>query len=104
MSRVAVVAPIKWGSYRAAKLLVEKGPPFDPALTALARHDVFLTDTEVIFVFDGPGASEVVGSLLGDVSVWGEADEWREHLAGRPRLADDLFHWEREGDLEATDG
>ena len=96
MSRVAVVAPIKWGSYQEAKRLVERGPPFDPELTPLVRHEVFLTDTEIIFIFEGPGASDVMGALLGDMSVWAQADEWRKHLAGRPRLADDLFHWERE--------
>ena len=95
MSRLAVVAPIKWGSYRDAKRLIQKGPPFDPGLTALDRHEVFLTDTEVVFLFEGPGVREALESLFGDISVWQEADEWRAHLAGRPRLADDLYHWER---------
>ena len=95
MSRLAVIAPIKWGSYRAAKSLIEKGPPFDPGLTPLDRHEVFLTDTEVVFVFEGPGVSEALESLLDDFSVWQEADTWRAHLAGRPRLAEDLYHWER---------
>ncbi len=95
MSRLAVIAPIKWGSYRAAKSLIEKGPPFDPGLTPLDRHEVFLTDTEVVFVFEGPGVSESLDSLLDDLSVWQEADAWRAHLAGRPRLAEDLYHWER---------
>ena len=95
MSRLAVIAPIKWGSYRAAKDLIEKGPPFDPGLTPLDRHEVFLTDTEVVFVFEGPGVSESLESLLDDISVWQEADTWRAHLAGRPRLAEALYHWER---------
>lgn len=95
MSRLAVVAPIKWGSYRAAKSLIEKGPPFDPDVTPLDRHEVFLTDTEVVFVFDGPGAREVLEALLDDLSVWQEADAWRAHLAGRPRLAEELYHWDR---------
>ena len=95
MSRLAVVAPIKWGSYRAAKGLIEKGPPFDPGLTPLDRHEVFLTDTEVVFVFEGSGVREAVESLLDNLSVWQEADTWRAHLAGRPRLAEDLYHWER---------
>jgi hypothetical protein len=95
MSRLAVVAPIKWGSYRAAKDLIEKGPPFDPGLTPLDRHEVFLTDTEVVFVFEGDAAGEVLEALLDDLSVLREADAWRAHLAGRPRLADELYHWER---------
>jgi len=95
MSRLAVIAPIKWGFYRAAKGLIEKGPPFDPGLTPLDRHEVFLSDTEVVFVFEGPGAREALESLLDDLSVWHEADSWRALLAGPPRLAEDLFHWER---------
>jgi hypothetical protein len=97
MSRLAVVAPIKWGSFREAKRLIEKGPPFDPELTQLDRHEVFLTDTEVVFVFEAPGAREALESLFTDVSFWSEAEDWRRHLAGRPRLADDLYHWERAG-------
>ncbi len=97
MSRLVVVAPIKWGSFRDAKRLIEHGPPFDPLLTPLARHEVYLTDTEVVFVFEGPGVREALESLFDDVSVWKEADDWRTHLAGRPRLADSLYHWERNG-------
>jgi hypothetical protein len=97
MGRLALVVPIKWGSYRAVKRLIENGPPFDPALTGLEHHDVYLTDTEVVFVFEGPEANEHLGSLLADPAVSEAADDWRDLVVGTPRLAESLYHWEHRG-------
>jgi hypothetical protein len=92
-TRVAVVAPIKYGAYSEARKLIEAGPPFDPTVTPLDSHDVFLTDTEVVFVFEGVGVREAVEALLEDVAVWQALVPWQQYLAGRPRLAEGLYHW-----------
>jgi hypothetical protein len=75
--------------------LLAEGPPFDPGATPLERHDVFVTDREVVFLFEGPEAREAVQELAGDPGVWRAAARWRELLAGRPRIADDVYAWER---------
>jgi hypothetical protein len=94
-SRVAVVLPIKPGTRDRAAALVADGPPFDPKAAGLDRHYVFVTDHEVVFVFDGADAQRAVERLIRDPSVWKAAVAWRECLAGRPRLATEEFAWTR---------
>jgi hypothetical protein len=95
VSRIVVVASLKPGSRDAARLLIENGPPFDPGATALTAHEVFLTDREVVFVFEGENARAIVEELVGDPGVWRAATSWRECLDGRPRLADESYGWAR---------
>jgi hypothetical protein len=94
-SRVAVVLPIRTGTRDRAAALVADGPPFDPEAAGLDRHYVFVTDNEVVFVFDGPDARRSVERLVRDPGVWRAAVAWRQCLAGRPRLAGEEFAWAR---------
>ncbi len=95
MKRIIVVAPLKEGARETARLLLEDGPPFDPSGTRLTGHHVHLTDTEVIFAFEGPEVRGIVESLIGEASVLRAATAWRECLAGRPRIAEEIYRWER---------
>ncbi len=52
--RSTVVVPLKPGALDAVRELVSRGPPFDPADTALTRHELLLTEHEAIFVFETP--------------------------------------------------
>ncbi len=96
MNRVAVVAPLKYGAYQGAKQLVENGPPFDPTETPLVCHEVFLSDAEVVFVFEGPDVDDAVAQLAADPSVWRAAGAWADLLAGKPRIADESYRWSRD--------
>ena len=49
--RLAVVLPVLPESHDAARELLAGGPPFDPEALGLDSHHVFLTASEVIFVF-----------------------------------------------------
>ena len=95
MTWVVVVAPLKDGARETARLLVESGPPFNPEGTSLTRHHVYLTDKEVVFAFQGPDARAAVEGLIGDAGVWKAAVAWRECLAGRPRIAEEVFALDR---------
>jgi hypothetical protein len=96
MSRIAVVVPIRPGAYEDAAKLVSAGPPFTLADSPLDGHCVFLTEHEALFVFEGPGAREVIEEVLGESSVWQAATEWRPLLDGKPRVADSVFAWRRQ--------
>ena len=96
MSRLVVVAPLRPGGREAAERLLGEGPPFDPGATPLERHEVFVTDREVVFLFEGPGAKEAVQALAGEPELWRAAARWRECLAGRPRIARGAYTWARE--------
>lgn len=92
--RVAVVVPLREGSREAIELLLADGPPFDPAALELGRHDVLLTESEAVFLFESAheGALE---DLLAQPELWERAAAWHEHLAGLPRIAHDVYHWQR---------
>jgi len=97
MSRFVVVAPLQVGARPAAQALLAEGPPFDLEATPLERHDVFVTNREVVFLFEGPEAKEAVQKLAGDPGVWRAGKRWQELLAGRPRIAEDAYSWARSG-------
>src|SRR6266540_6588474 len=58
-SSVAVVVPLKRGSAARARALVREGPPFDPAIR-FERHHVFVSEREVVFVFEGEDVKRAV--------------------------------------------
>jgi hypothetical protein len=99
VGRILVVIPLKPGTHGQVRGLVRNGPPFDPEAVGLERHHVFLTEHEVVFVFEGeaPAAFE---PLVGHIEVWTAAAQWAEVAAGPPRVADDLYDWIRPEPLE----
>ena len=92
---VAVVVPIRRGTAEAARQLVEAGPPFDLEGLGLERHHVFVSDHEVVFLFEGESASAAVDALARSPRVLNAAVRWRGILAGPPRLAQEQFGWTR---------
>jgi hypothetical protein len=48
-----------------------------------------------VFVFESQLGVEALEPLLAESEVWKAAASWREHLAGPPRLAEDVFSWTR---------
>jgi hypothetical protein len=93
--RVTLVVPLKKNRIQQAHTLVAEGPPFDPLTKGLERHEVFLTDTEAVFLFEGPNAADTVQRLARDPAAWRQAIKWRPLLAGAPRLARSAYTWRR---------
>ena len=94
-AHVAVVVPIRRGTAEQARRLVAEGPPFELKGLPLERHQVFVSEREVMFVFEGESAPTTVEALSRDPSVLKAALHWRGILAGRPRLAEERFGWVR---------
>jgi len=93
--RIALVLPLEQHLIEQARALVASGPPFDPAEKGLDRHEVFFTDKEAVFLFEGPDASTVVQQLAQDPGAWRAAVKWRRLLTGAPRLARSAYSWAR---------
>jgi hypothetical protein len=53
--RLELIVPIRNGSHPQVRRLVSSGPPFEPAKLGLRRHDVYLDQDHVRFVFEGDG-------------------------------------------------
>jgi hypothetical protein len=92
---VAVVVPIRRGTAESARRPVEEGPPFEVERLRLERHHVFVSEREVVFVFEGDSATAALDALSRSRQVLNAAVRWRGILAGRPRLAEERFGWTR---------
>jgi hypothetical protein len=95
MSRLMIVVPLKDGSRRRAAELLEQGPPFNVEASHLSRHEAFLSDREVIFDFETPGAEPPIELEAEDPALHEAATAWHEVMADAPRKAVQAFSWER---------
>ena len=105
--RTAIVLPLRKGAAAAVRALLEAGPPFDPEeLPGLDAHDVFVTASEAVFVFESRLGGRPLARLLGDPALWKAAAAWRKHLAGPPRVAEEVYVWRRPevGDAVRSNG
>ena len=63
---VGIVVPLRKRALADAAALIEQGPPFDLAALGIERHDVLLSEREVIFLFEGTQLAETMQRLLRD--------------------------------------
>ncbi len=99
MERLALTARLKEGAQPRAEELIAKGPPFDLQAGGFVRHSVFLSATEVVFVFEAPEVEWLVSALVDDpfrFMVAEALDDWRPLVEGTPRIARERFSWERD--------
>jgi hypothetical protein len=97
-TRLVVVVPLREGAQDEARRLLSEGPPLDLEATQYDRHEVFLTPSEVVFVFEAPGEVPPTLSVrAGDITLWRAAKAWQGIMADRPRIAETVFAWERGG-------
>jgi hypothetical protein len=102
LEQVAVVVPLRSGALERARALIAEGPPFDPAEAGLQRHQVFFSEREIVFVFDGVDVRETVRRLMRDPTLRLAAAAWAACIAGPPRLAEPGYVWAtRRADEEA---
>jgi hypothetical protein len=90
--RLLFAVELKPGSRESALKLLQDGPPFDPAETALAAHDAFLLDDEAVFFFETDDLETLAKQAQG---FWESGTAWRELMTGNVRLAEHLYSWTR---------
>lgn len=95
MSRLVVVVPIVEGARDRVDELLRQGPPFEIEATQLSRHEVFLTDREVVFDFETPGSEPPISLRAEDPVLHAAAESWHAVMAGKPRRAVQAFSWQR---------
>jgi hypothetical protein len=97
MRQVAIVARLKDGAEPRAAELLAKGPPFDPAERGFERHTVYLSATEVVFVFEGHEVDSTLDEMIGEPFSWllsAALNEWRTLVDESPRIARPAYAWE----------
>ena len=90
---IAIVVPLREGSREIAAEFLAEGPPFDPKEIGLTAHRVFLTDTEVVFVFETDAELSTLDRILAEPEFWTVASAWEHLAAGEPRVATIAFDW-----------
>ncbi len=90
---IAVVLPLREGMREVAADFLEEGPPFAPEQLGLARHQVFVTDSEVVFVFETEGPLPELDRILAEPDFWSVAPAWEHLAAGEPRVASLAYEW-----------
>jgi len=95
--QIGILAAIRPGQRPALEALLREGPPFDLAAEGFEHHEVFLGDTEVVFLFDGPSARTQLQRLAATRSLLG-AFVKMSSLVSAPRILEQTFEWDRRAD------
>jgi hypothetical protein len=87
------------GRQRAETLLAEHSALGAKELeTAFDRHAIFLSETEVIFLFEGEGVNEAVRALFNDPVRSTLMTHWVPLFDGPLHRAPEAYFWERRPD------
>ena len=92
--QIAILAEIRPGRRSALEGLLQDGPPFDLAAEGFEHHQVFLGDSDVVFVFEGPSARTQIERLAATKTLLG-AFVKMSGLVSAPRILDQTFAWDR---------
>jgi hypothetical protein len=90
---LAVRVTLKEGCLGRARELLAKGPPLDPASLGLSRHEVYLRESEAVFVFRGSDARARVSKALAHPAVWRAGLAWQRCFAAAPQIIDAAEVW-----------
>ena len=97
MERLALTARLRPDKRDDAERLIREGPPFDPHDLGFDRHSVYLSAEEVVFVFEGGDVERLVSALANDPARAAAFAAWGPIVADTPRLAHEVYSWERTG-------
>ena len=97
MDRFVLAARLKPdGRRRAEALLADHAALGNEELeTAFDRHAIFLSETEVMFLFEGEGAHEAVRALFDDPVRSSLIGHWLPLFDGPLHQAEEAYFWER---------
>jgi hypothetical protein len=94
MDRFVLTARLKPGGRRRALALLAGHSAFGMELeTYLDRHTIFLSETEVIFLFEGKGAQEAVRALFDDPVRSTLIGHWLPLFDGPLHQAVEAYSW-----------
>ncbi len=99
---VAVVVPLAEGTTEVVREFLEEGPPFDPREVGLESHRAFLTEREVVFVFETAQGAAALEKILAEPELWEVVPHWQHLVAGEPRIGLAVFEWSSRSQPEAT--
>ena len=99
MDRFVLVARLAPGGQQRAQALLAEHSAFgsQELEQAFDRHAIFVSETEVIFLFEGDGAHESVRTLFNDPAQSTLIGHWLPLFEGPLHQAPEAYFWERRG-------
>ena len=99
VERFVLVARLRPDARERAEALLAEHSAFDAGdlEQAFERHAIFLSETEVIFMFEGDGAHESVRALFNDPVRSTLIGHWLPLFDGPLHRAPEAYLWERQG-------
>ena len=92
--QVAILAAIRPGKRAELERLLAQGPPFRLEEEGFEHHEVFLGDSDIVFVFTGPGAPATLQRLASTPDLARRMMRLSEVVAA-PRVLQQTFEWQR---------
>jgi hypothetical protein len=99
--KISVIAQIRPGKREQLERLLEQGPPFDLEAEGFERHEVFVGDTDVVFIFTGPGAVTQLERMAASRALFAHVLKMTG-LVSAPRMLNQTFEWHRPAKTTAT--
>jgi hypothetical protein len=97
MDRLVLVARLKPNSRQRAQELLAEHASDERLRAAMDRQAIFLSETEVVFLFEGPDADSTVRAIVIDPSSTG-IGHWIPLFDGPLHRAPEAYFWERPAD------
>ena len=92
--KISVIAQIRPGKREELVRLLEKGPPFDLEDEGFERHEVFVGDSDVVFLFTGPKALTHLERMAASRALFAHVLKMTGLLSA-PRVLNQTFEWHR---------
>ena len=99
--KISVIAQIRPGKREQLERLLEQGPPFDLEAEGFERHEVFVGDSDVVFIFAGPGTVTHLERMAASRALFAHVLRMTG-LVSAPRLLNQTFEWHRPARTAAT--
>ena len=93
--KISVIAQIRPGKRDELERLLENGPPFDLEHEGFDRHEVFLGDSDVVFLFSGAGAFTQLERMAASRALFAHVLKMTG-LVSAPRVLNQTFEWHRQ--------
>ena len=94
--QIAILAEIRPGKRADLERMLAEGPPFDLTREGFEHHEVFMGDSDVVFVFTGPSAASQLRRMAATPELFRQVVKMTDVIAA-PRLLQQTFQWSRRG-------
>jgi hypothetical protein len=95
MERLVLTARLLEGAHERSLELAASNTGTDPGASGFDRFSIYLSESEVVFLFEAPDADHLVRRILNDPVRAAELSPWLPLFDGPLHRAPEVYHWSR---------